>query len=47
VTTPRIPGLEVRIPAHAGVRTHDGEPVTEITITPIPRDEARSYAIVR
>lgn len=38
VTTPRIPGLEVRIPAHTAVRDHEGNPVTEITITPIPLD---------
>ncbi len=38
VTTPRIPGLELRIPAHAAIRDHEGQPVTEITITPIPLD---------
>lgn len=38
VTTPQIPGLEVRIPPHAWIRDEDGRPVTEITITPIPLD---------
>jgi hypothetical protein len=38
VTTPRIPGLELRLPAHAALRDEDGKPVTEITITPVPLD---------
>jgi hypothetical protein len=38
VTTPRIPGLEFRIPAHAAIRDHDGNPVTEVSITPVPLD---------
>jgi len=38
VTTPHIPGLELRIPAGAVLTDEDGEPVTEISITPIPVD---------
>ena len=38
VTTPRIPGLELWLPSHAGVRDHEGRPATEISITPIPPD---------
>ncbi len=38
ITTPRIPGLEFRLPAHAALRDEDGTPITEITITPIPLD---------
>jgi RHS repeat-associated protein len=38
VTTPRIPGLEFRIPPHAWIRDEEGQPVTEVTITPIPLD---------
>jgi RHS repeat-associated protein len=38
VTTPRIPGLEFRIPAHAAIRDHEGKPVTEVSITPVPLD---------
>jgi len=38
VTNPRIPGLELRIPAHAAIRDEEGHPVTEVTITPIPLD---------
>jgi RHS repeat-associated protein len=38
VTTPRIPGLEVRIPAHTVIRDHEGLPVTQVSITPVPLD---------
>ncbi len=38
VTTPHIPGLEVRIPAGSVIRDHEGKPVTEVSITPIPVD---------
>ena len=38
VTTPRIPGLEVHIPAGSTILDDDGNPVTEIGITPIPID---------
>lgn len=38
VTSPRIPGLEVRIPAGAVIRDHDGKAVTEVSITAIPLD---------
>ncbi|WP_405087575.1 RHS repeat-associated core domain-containing protein [Microbispora sp. NBC_01389] len=36
--TPKIPGLEVRIPAGSVIRDGDGNVVTELGITPIPID---------
>jgi YD repeat-containing protein len=39
VTTPRIPGLEVRIPPGTVIRDHDGAVVRELSITPIPIDQ--------
>ncbi|MGH9905431.1 MAG: DUF6531 domain-containing protein, partial [Pyrinomonadaceae bacterium] len=39
ITTPHIPGLELRIPAGAIVRDIDGETLTQISITPIPVDK--------
>jgi len=38
VTTPYIPGLEVRVPQGAVVRDIDGQPVSQLSITPIPVD---------
>ena len=38
VTTPRIPGLEVRIPPDTIIRDLEGNPVNRISITPIPVD---------
>lgn len=38
VTTPRIPGLEVRIPAGSRLTDKDGRPVRRVSITPIPVD---------
>jgi YD repeat-containing protein len=38
ITTPHIPGLELRIPPNTTIRGRDGKPVTEIGITPIPVD---------
>jgi RHS repeat-associated protein len=38
LSTPRIPGLEVKIPAGSRVEDEDGEPVTKLSITPIPID---------
>ncbi|HSE15991.1 MAG TPA: RHS repeat-associated core domain-containing protein [Pyrinomonadaceae bacterium] len=38
VSTPMIPGLELRLPAGTVIRDLDGRTVTEITITPIPTD---------
>jgi len=38
VTTPRIPGLEVVIPAGSVVKDEDGEVVTELSITAVPTD---------
>jgi len=38
VSTPLIPGLELRLPASTVIRNLDGQTVTEVTITPIPTD---------
>ena len=38
VTTSRIPGLELHLPAGTVIRDHDGKVVRELTITPIPLD---------
>jgi RHS repeat-associated protein len=38
LTTPRIPGLEIVIPAGSVVKDSDGNVVTELSITPIPID---------
>jgi RHS repeat-associated protein len=38
ITTPHIPGLELRIPPSAVIRDHDGQLVRQISITPIPVD---------
>ena len=38
ITTPHIPGLELRIPPSAVIRDHEGQVVREISITPIPVD---------
>src|SRR6185369_4962643 len=38
VTTPRIPGLELRLPTQTLIRDLNGEPVTQLSITPIPTD---------
>jgi RHS repeat-associated protein len=37
-TTPRIPGLEVRVPAGVVIYDHEWKKVTEISITPMPID---------
>ena len=39
LTSPYIPGLELRIPAGTVVRDRSGKIVTELTITPIPVDQ--------
>lgn len=38
VSTPLIPGLQLRLPAGTLIRDLDGRNVTEVTITPIPTD---------
>lgn len=38
IKTTRIPGLELRLPAQTLIRDLDGEPVTQLSITPIPTD---------
>jgi RHS repeat-associated protein len=40
ITSPLIPGLEVRLPAGTRLESEDGEPVREVTLTPIPTDRA-------
>jgi RHS repeat-associated protein len=40
LTTPKVPGLEVRIPAGSVVRDAAGNVVTELGITPIPIDRS-------
>jgi RHS repeat-associated protein len=38
VTTPKIPGLELHLPAGSVLRGADGRPVDRVSITPIPID---------
>jgi RHS repeat-associated protein len=38
VSTPLIPGLELRLPPQTVIRDHDGKIVTSISITPVPLD---------
>ena len=38
VTTPQIPGLELHLPAGTVIRDLDGQPVTQLSITPVPTD---------
>lgn len=38
ITTPLIPGLELRLPAGTVIRDIDGRAVTQISITPVPTD---------
>jgi RHS repeat-associated protein len=38
ITSPKIPGLELRIPANAVIYDHDGNSVEEISLTQIPLD---------
>jgi RHS repeat-associated protein len=38
VTTPHIPGLEVRIPAGTTITDHEHRPVAQISLTPMPLD---------
>ena len=38
ITTPLIPGLELHLPAGTVIRDIEGQPVTEISITPVPTD---------
>ncbi len=40
LTTPKVPGLEVRLPAGSVVRDGAGKVVTELGITPIPIDRS-------
>jgi RHS repeat-associated protein len=40
ITNPRIPGLELRLPAQTVVRDIDGNNVTEISMTAVPVDRA-------
>jgi RHS repeat-associated protein len=36
VSTPSIPGLELHLPAGSIIRDHEGNPVTQLNLTPIP-----------
>ncbi|MEQ1727380.1 MAG: RHS repeat-associated core domain-containing protein [Vicinamibacterales bacterium] len=36
IATPLIPGLELRLPAGTVIRDHEGQPVTRVSITPVP-----------
>ena len=38
ITTKRIPNLELRLPAQTVIRDLEGQPVTQLSITPIPTD---------
>ena len=38
LTSPKIPGMEVHIPAGAIIKDHDGKVVTKLSLTPIPVD---------
>lgn len=38
ITTPRIPGLEIRLPKGAVITDQGGDPVNEVSITEIPTD---------
>ncbi|HZN06928.1 MAG TPA: RHS repeat-associated core domain-containing protein [Pyrinomonadaceae bacterium] len=38
VTTPRIPGLQLRLPAKTVIHDVNGQTVTQLSITPIPTD---------
>lgn len=38
INTPRIPGIQLTVPANANLRNRDNTPVTRISITPVPID---------
>ncbi len=38
ITTPRVPGLQLTVPANANLRNRDNTPVTRVSITPVPID---------
>jgi RHS repeat-associated protein len=38
ITTPRLKGLELHLPAGTVIRDHHGKTITEVSITPIPLD---------
>ena len=38
ITTPKLPGLELRLPAGTVITDEDGNTVTQVSITPIPID---------
>ncbi len=41
VTSPRIPGLELHIPAGTVVRDHEGQVAQQVSLTQIPLDRKR------
>lgn len=38
ITSPKIPGLELHLPANAEIIDHEGKPVTAVSLTQIPLD---------
>jgi len=40
VSNPRVPGLQMTIPAGANLTNRDGTPVSTVSITPVPPDKA-------
>jgi RHS repeat-associated protein len=38
ITTPRVPGIQLTVPANANLRNRDNTPVTRVSITPVPID---------
>jgi RHS repeat-associated protein len=39
ITTPKLPGLELHIPAGTIIKDHEGQIVTQISITPVPLNQ--------
>jgi hypothetical protein len=39
VTTPKLPGLSLHLPTGTSIVDHDNQPVTQLSITPIPLDK--------
>ena len=39
LTNPKLPGMEVRLPAGTVIRDADGKIVTEVSLTPVPADQ--------
>src|SRR5207244_1870026 len=39
ITSPRLPGLELHLPQNTVIIDHDGRPIRQLTITPVPLDK--------